>query len=105
MKRFGKLVGRAHTLQESPAPVEPSDLPWAIDYCGYIKLRDGAHRRAIAHALGWGTVPTLVFEFGQVTQESLGAAHPYIRDNFHWFAEIVTQIATTSAKSGQAKPL
>jgi hypothetical protein len=102
MKRFGKLVGRAHAIQESPAPVGPSDLPWAIDYCGYIKLRDGAHRRAIAHALGWGTVPTLVFEFGQVAQENLGAAHPYIRDNFHWFAELVNQIASTNARASQA---
>ena len=99
MKRFSKLVGRAHVLQESPSPVEPADLPWAIDYCGYIKLRDGAHRRAIAHALGWGTVPTLVFDFGQVAQESLAEAHPYIRDNFEWFAALVRDTARLDSQT------
>ena len=89
MKRFGMLVGEAHDLRHQPRPLSASDLPWAIDYSGYIKLRDGAHRRAIAYALGWQTVPTLVFDFNQATKANLGDAHPYISDNFSWFDEIV----------------
>ena len=93
MKRFGQLTGRAHTLHETPPPLEPHDLPWAIDYCGYIKLRDGAHRRAAAHYLGWRTIPTLVFEFNSTTIDDLAQAAPYIRENFDWFATLVRDTA------------
>jgi len=89
MKRFGTLVGTARVIQETPSPLEPVDLPWAIDYCGYIKLRDGAHRRAAAHYLGWGTIPTLVFDFDRITAGILANRHPYLRDNFDWFCALV----------------
>ncbi len=98
MKRLGQLVHGAHVIQEYP-PIEPGDVPWAIDYLGYVKLRDGAHRRAIAHALDWPTIPTLVFEFSQVTRESLGDAYPYIQDNFNWFADIVRTVASQQSAS------
>lgn len=89
MKRFGTLVGTAHVVQETPSPLKPGDLPWAIDYCGYIKLRDGAHRRAAAHYLGWGTIPNLVFEFNRITVGDMVNRHPYLRDNFDWFCALV----------------
>lgn len=93
MKRFGKLVGGAHILHVNPPPLGPYDVPWAIDYCGYVKLREGAHRRAAAHYLHWETIPTLVFEFDRTTTDSLNNAHPYIRDNFHWFVTLIWDIA------------
>ena len=93
MKQFGQLVGRAHILHETPPPLEPHDLPWAIDYCGYIKLRDGAHRRAAAHYLGWQTIPTMLFEFHRTTIGDLAEAAPYIRENFEWFATLVGDVA------------
>lgn len=92
MKEHGALVGQAHTLHDTPPPLHAADVPWAIDYGGYIKLRDGAHRRAAANALGWASIPTLVFEFKRVTHEILSDAHPYIRDNFDWFAALLLQI-------------
>ena len=93
MKRLDTLVGRAHDLHETPPPLGPNDIPWAIDYCGYIKLREGAHRRAAAHHLGWQTIATLVFEFDPTTTDTLRNAHLYIRDNFHWFATLVRDTA------------
>jgi hypothetical protein len=93
MKKFGTIVGDAHKVHERVPLLSSMDLPWAIDYFGYIKLREGAHRRAIANYLGWETIPTLVFDFGQVTRGVLKEAHPYIRDNFKWFAELVRMAA------------
>ena len=99
MKQYRTLVGQACTLQTSPGPIAPADIPWAIDYCGYIKLRDGAHRRAAAHYLGWQTIPTLVFEFDHTTADSLAEAHQYIKDNFHWFAALVQEAAHMDSHS------
>ena len=99
MKRFGTLVGLANRLQEDSPPLTPMDIPWAIDYRGYVKLRDGAHRRAAAHYLGWGNMPTLVFEFDRVTRDGLENAHPYIRDNFDWFKELVQTAAALQSTS------
>ena len=103
MKQFGQLVHGAHVAQEHLAPIESGDVPWAIDYLGYLKLRDGAHRRAIAHALDWPVIPTLVFEFSQVTRENLGDAPPYIQDNFNWFAEIMQAVASQQSASPSVK--
>ena len=91
MKRARKLVGASHKPNALPE-LSPVDVPWAIDYMGYIKRRDGAHRRAIANYLGWKTIPTLVFEFDRVTEHHLKDAHPYIRNNFEWFAKIVRKV-------------
>ena len=99
MKRFGTLVGRANMPQEDSPPLTPMNVPWAIDYRGYVKLRDGAHWRAAAHYLGWKNMPTLVFEFDRVTKDGLENAHPYIRDNFDWFAELVQTAAALESTS------
>ena len=99
MKRFGRLVGRAHSLQQEPTPLDAADVPWAIDYRGYVKLREGAHRRAAAHYLCWETIPTLVFEFDRTTTDTLESAHPYIRDNFHWFATLVRDTARLDSQT------
>ena len=93
MKRHGALVGQAHTLHDTPPPLRATDLPWAIDYGGYVKLREGAHRRAAASALGWTSIPTLVFEFQSVNEDTLGNAHPYIRDNLDWFTDIMHRVS------------
>ena len=38
------------------------DLPWAINYMGTIKLRDGAHRRSTLEYLGHKAIPTIVVD-------------------------------------------
>jgi hypothetical protein len=98
MKQFGTLVGQAWNPQTTLTPLKPADLPWAIDYCGYIKLRDGAHRRAAAHYLNWPGVPTMVFEYDKTSHESLANAHIYIRDNFAWFDQIIRSCAQLDAE-------
>lgn len=98
MKKFGTVVGQAWEIHSNPPPLTPSDLPWAIDYLGYLKLRDGAHRRAAANYLGWESIPTLVFEFDQVNERELELAHPYIRDNFNWFDRLVRGAARMDAE-------
>jgi hypothetical protein len=93
MKKFGTLVGGSHVIHDHLPPLGPMDVPWAIDYYGYMKLREGAHRRAAGRYLGWEAIPTLVFEFERVTPDNLKKAHPYLRDNFDWFVEIVEMAA------------
>jgi hypothetical protein len=93
MKRFNSLVGGAHVLHDTAPNLKPTDVPWAIDYRGYVKLRDGAHRRAAARGLGWPTIPTLIFEFDRIDSKDFAQAHPYIRDNFRWFVDIVQMVA------------
>lgn len=39
----------------------PTDIPWAIQYPGHLKYRDGAHRRATLAFLGHENLPHLVF--------------------------------------------
>ena len=97
MKSAGTLVGRGCSATPRRSELRPEDLPWAIDYHGYVKLRDGAHRRAVAYVLGWETISTLVFEFGRVTPSNLKDAHPYIRDNFEWFIAIIRKVACLQA--------
>lgn len=61
------------------------DFPWAIDYFGYIKKRDGSHRRMIAKYLGLKEIDTIVVDFASLTKEDLKDSLPYLGDNFEWF--------------------
>ena len=61
------------------------DFPWAIDYFGYIKKRDGSHRRMIAKYLGLREIDTIVVDFASLTKEDLKDSLFYLRDNFEWF--------------------
>ena len=89
MKKFGGLVGDARVVHDAPVPLQAADVPWAIDYPGYLRLREGSHRRAVAISLGWETLPTLVFEFSRVRREELESFHPYLAERFEWFRERV----------------
>lgn len=71
------------------------DIPWAIDYLGYAKLRDGAHRRATLFYLGKRTIPTLVVNFAFIDLKVVKAVtdkHPIV-EGFTKFQRIVGQIA------------
>lgn len=101
MKLAGQVVGAGRTPGGS-AELQARDLPWAIDYLGYVKLCDGAHRRAIASYLGWKAIPTLVLDFQQVTEEELANAPSWLRQSFPIFHEIVVG-AARAWDPGQAR--
>lgn len=92
MKAAQQLVGAGRTPGGSAA-LQARDLPWAIDYLGYVKLRDGAHRRAIASYLGWKAIPTLVFDFRKATARDLAHAPLWLRESFPILQEIVVGAA------------
>ena len=63
----------------------PEDFPWSINYFGYIKRRDGSHRRMIMKYFGAENVDEIVVDFDKITSVDLEEAIPYLRDNFEWF--------------------
>lgn len=67
------------------------DFPWAIDYFGTLRKRDGAHRRAIANYLGLGTLPHLVVRFTDISSDLLSQCSPYVRRHFPWYRAILSQ--------------
>ena len=63
----------------------PEDFPWSINYFGYVKRRDGSHRRMIMKYFGVKTVDEIVVDFEKITQDDLQESIPYVKDNFEWF--------------------
>jgi hypothetical protein len=78
------------------------DLPWAFDYLGVRKMRDGAHRRAIAAYLGVETLPTLVYGVLDTDEETLSRANPYLRENYEWFkSQVLASYNSSSEQSAE----
>ncbi len=72
LENFRNSGGRLVSNSKSGHPSDHLryfDLPWAFDYFGYVKERDGAHRRATLHYLGQPSIPTLVLNFSKVTPD------------------------------------
>ena len=63
----------------------PEDFPLAINYFGYLKKRDGSHRRMIMSYFGFKTIDTMVVDFEKLSKKDLENSIPYLRDNFEWF--------------------
>jgi hypothetical protein len=90
MRQAGGLVPSSKAADFRPdAPWQSYDFPTAVDYCGYIKKRDGSHRRMIAAYLGLTHLPTLVLDFAALGAVDLAGALPYLREQFAWFRECV----------------
>lgn len=85
MKTIKNLVPNAKNKVIRYSIWHPEDFPWAIDYFGYIKRRDGAHRRAIMAYFGSKTIDTVVVNFKKLTKDDLKDSIPYLKDNFEWF--------------------
>lgn len=73
------------------APWQYYDFPTAVDYFGYLKKRDGSHRRMIAAYLGLASLPTLVVDFASLRPDDLAAALPFLREGFAWFRRQVVE--------------
>jgi hypothetical protein len=88
MRRVGGLVGNAK-CEHANRKLCYYDLPWAVDYYGTLKIRDGAHRGAVAAYLGIEKLPTLLYRFADTDGDILSRSNAYLRNNFHWFDEQV----------------
>lgn len=96
MREAPALFVHHSKLSQEQGPLHYYDVPWAIDYMGYIKKRDGAHRVSIAYHLGRKSYPCLVFDFAAVDEgflEGLGAP-PYLLRNFDWYRDLIRDMAT-----------
>ena len=63
----------------------PEDFPWSINYFGYVKKRDGSHRRMIMKYFGATTVDEIVVDFEKITLDELEGTIPFLKKNFEWF--------------------
>lgn len=87
----GGIVGSA--LSDYPSDsLTYNDIPWAIDYGGYVKRMDGAHRRAIAAFLGHQTIPTLVFRIESIDDDLLEDSCEYLKKHFSWFRDLLAAL-------------
>lgn len=89
MKREGRYVSDGRRRHASGMP-EAIDIPWSIQYPHARKLRDGSHRRACAIALGWKEIPHLIFRYEDPAWRPYVDAHPYLREHFDQFDELVS---------------
>jgi hypothetical protein len=85
MKKIQGLVPNALNKKINYTVYHPTDFPWSINYFGYIKKRDGSHRRMVMTYLGATTVDEIVVDFDQITLDDLDDSKPYLKDNFEWF--------------------
>jgi hypothetical protein len=92
MRAVGGLVPSSKAVDFRPdAPWRYYDFPTAVDYFGYVKKRDGSHRRMIAAYLGLTHLPMLVVDFASLTTADLDDSLPYLREHFEWFREQVVE--------------
>lgn len=85
MKKIGNLVPNSRSEKIRYDIYHPEDFPWAINYFGYIKNRDGSHRRMIMHYFGSETIDSIVVDFEKITREDLKEMPSFLYDNFEWF--------------------
>ena len=89
MKAAGGLVPASKCAADNEREWSPRDYPWAIDYFGYVKKRDGSHRRAIMHYLGSDAIDTLVVSVGKVEVAHVKALAPSLADGYDRFVSEV----------------
>jgi hypothetical protein len=91
VKKAGRLVGAADRPQPV-ATLRHYDVPWAIKYGDYYRLRDGAHRRSVYAYLGEAAVPTLVVDFDRIAAEHLQPFPEYLYEHFKWYKEVIASV-------------
>ena len=85
MKKIKGLVPKSLDKIVKYSVYHPDDFPWSINYFGYIKKRDGSHRRMILKYFGATAVDEIVVDFDKITLDDLNNSMPYLKDNFEWF--------------------
>lgn len=92
MKAAGGLVSASKGADAGSAPWRPTDLPWAIDYFGIVKKRDGSHRRAVYRYLGLDRIPTIVVDFAAIPDDVVADLAPDLVDEFRRVAVQVRRV-------------
>jgi SAM-dependent methyltransferase len=85
MKVIRDLVPRALDKKIKYSVYHPEDFPWSINYFGYIKKRDGSHRRMIMKYFGATLIDEIVVDFEKIAVDDLSGTIPYLINNFEWF--------------------
>lgn len=91
VRQAGRLVGHADRARPSET-LRYYDVPWAIRYGDYDRLRDGAHRRSVYAYLGAPSIPTLVVHFDRITADQLGSFPEYFSEHFKWYKEVIEAV-------------
>ena len=89
MRIIRNLVPHSRNKKVKFSIYHPEDFPWSINYFGYIKKRDGSHRRMIMRYFGAKTVDEIVVDFDKITVDDLNRSIPYLKDNFLWFYNVI----------------
>jgi SAM-dependent methyltransferase len=99
MKVIRDLVPHALDKKVKYSVYYPEDFPWSINYFGYVKKRDGSHRRMIMKYFGAASVDEIVVDFEKVTLNNLTGTIPYLKKNFEWFYnEVLTASKDLTSK-------
>ena len=85
MRIIRNLVPEARNKKIQYSVYHPDDFPWSINYFGYLKKRDGSHRRMIMKSFGETTVDEIVVDFDKICVDDILGSIPYLKDNFEWF--------------------
>jgi SAM-dependent methyltransferase len=85
MRVIRDLVPKSQEKEVEYSVYYPDDFPWSIDYFGYIKKRDGSHRRMIMRYFGTEAIDEIVVDFDKITVDDLDESMSYLKGNFEWF--------------------
>lgn len=92
MKLNKGLVHNSKKSNQNLMNLSAYDLPLSIDYNGYIKYRDGAHRRSIAYYLKWQHLSCLHFQFNKIDKTYLKEFNKNLYDYFDQFSDIINRL-------------
>lgn len=95
MKKIRNLVPQALSKSIQYSEWHPDDFPWSINYFGYLKKRDGSHRRMIMKYFGATTIDEIVVDFETINKNDLPSAILYLRNYFDLF---YNEVKTASMK-------
>ena len=95
MKKIRNLVPQALSKSIQYSEWHPDDFPWSINYFGYLKKRDGSHRRMIMKYFGATTIDEIVVDFETINKNDLPTSILYLRNYFDLF---YNEVKTASMK-------
>jgi len=95
MKKIRNLVPEALSKSIQYSEWHPEDFPWSLNYFGYLKKRDGSHRRMIMKYFGATTIDEIVVDFETINENDIPSSIPYLKNHFDLFRN---EVKTASMK-------
>jgi len=87
---YQSMKDNPYLLNGNNKKIQYYNLPYVINYNGYLKYRDGAHRRAISSYLGCDYVYSLELNFSIIKKNSLKQFHNnYIYNNYEKYKNVI----------------